>query len=49
MMLYLFWRDGIIIMRKDLETQQWQMVDSNMKITKTTISFDTKSLGKWVQ
>ena len=39
-------RDDIIIMRKDMELNQWSVVESNMKITKTTVSFDTKNLGR---
>ena len=33
-------------MRKDMELNQWSVVESNMKITKTTVSFDTKNLGR---
>lgn len=36
-------------MRKDLSTGEWMMVESNMKITRTTISFDTKALGRYVK
>lgn len=45
----LLYRDEMIIMRKDIDLDQWVVVESNMKITRTTVSFDTKTLGRWVQ
>ncbi|XP_067933601.1 uncharacterized protein [Watersipora subatra] len=41
-------RDEIIIMRKDMELNQWFVVESNMKITRTTVAFDAKNLGRFV-